>query len=216
MVLLERLWQERGGRALFEDDCGPVSNESDNRRISFRLLSALFVYSAVFRSFISEIRLPWRHPEDLYCFVRLFHEVSLTIVDDPQVLIDPEWVLNRFGRTAGRLAEMDRTRLLKLITLHQTRVEMKDGIPVRLFPFSRDPGPDAPRVIVIDPDIRFGRPTVKGAPTDVLAERWRAGDSSPELAEDYGLTPDEIDEALRFESLTPNAILLFPFRPLAW
>ena len=105
-------------------------------------------------------------------------------------------------------------RLLKLIRLHQERIELKAHTPVRLYPFSRDPAPDAPRMVIIDPEIRFGRPTVRGVPTDVLAERWRAGDHTAELAEDYGLNLDDVDEALRYESISTHPLISFP--PFGW
>ena len=38
--------------------------------------------------------------------------------------------------------------------------------------------------------------------------RWRAGDNSADLAADYGLTTDEVDEALRYEA-TPLSLLSF-------
>jgi uncharacterized protein (DUF433 family) len=43
----------------------------------------------------------------------------------------------------------------------------------------------------------------------MLFERFRAGDSPAELAADYDLTPEEVDEAIRYEA-TPVAPL-FPF-----
>ncbi len=36
---------------------------------------------------------------------------------------------------------------------------------------------------------------------EVLVERFLAGDSSAELARDYGRTEEEIQEAIRFEKL---------------
>ena len=69
---------------------------------------------------------------------------------------------------------------------------------------------------MIDPEIRFGRPAVKGVPTDVLVERWRGGDNLAELADDYGLTTDEVDEALRYEATAYLTPFLFPFLPFGW
>lgn len=92
------------------------------------------------------------------------------------------------------------------------RVELAEGVPVRLYPFTRDPGPGQPRVIVIDPRVRFGRPVVagRGVPTDSLFDRYRAGDSAADLAEDYGVTTEEVDEAVRFEARSP-AVDPLPF-----
>ena len=77
------------------------------------------------------------------------------------------------------------------------------GAPVRLFPFSRKPdrASKQPQVIAIDPRIAFGRPIVAKARvrTDVIFDRFGAGDSPTEMAGDYGVGEEEILEALRYE-----------------
>ena len=57
------------------------------------------------------------------------------------------------------------------------------------------------KLIMIDPRISFGRPVITGTgiPTEVIAERFRAGDPAREIAEDYDRTKEEIEAALRFE-----------------
>ena len=91
------------------------------------------------------------------------------------------------------------------VQLYYDRVELNGGVPIRLFPFSREPNAEAPQAIVIDPNISFGKPTLvgSGVPTNALYERFQAGDSSQELADDYGLDIAEVDEAIRFESRLP-------------
>ena len=76
------------------------------------------------------------------------------------------------------------------------------GGPVRLFPYSRI-SPDMahqPRVVAIDPRISFGRPILlnSGVTTEVIRDRFMAGDSVAEMAQDYGVAEPDIDEALRF------------------
>lgn len=77
------------------------------------------------------------------------------------------------------------------------------GNPVRLFPFSRPPALAVPQptAIVIDPRIAFGRPIVgtAGVRTEVIHDRFGAGDSPAEMAKDYGVRQEEILEALRYE-----------------
>jgi uncharacterized protein (DUF433 family) len=95
----------------------------------------------------------------------------------------------------GQLAMKLRTRL--------DRIERDShGIPIKLFPFTRptERAEDA-RLVVIDPEVAFGRPAIagNGAPTDVIAERYLAGESIPALAVDFGTTLDAIEEALRCE-----------------
>ena len=58
-----------------------------------------------------------------------------------------------------------------------------------------------PRFISLDPRVRFGRPVIVGTgiPTEEVAERFRAGDTCSQLAEEYGRPPQEIEEAIRCE-----------------
>jgi uncharacterized protein (DUF433 family) len=73
---------------------------------------------------------------------------------------------------------------------------------VRLYSFTRPNLADAPRLVAIDPKIAFGRSVIAGTsiPTAVLHERWKAGDSITDLAEDYDRPVIEIEEALRYEA----------------
>jgi uncharacterized protein (DUF433 family) len=76
------------------------------------------------------------------------------------------------------------------------------GIPIRLFPFTREEYDKAPSFVSIDPRIRSGKPCISGTgiPTSIIAERREAGDSIALLAKDYGRSQEEIAEAIRYES----------------
>jgi uncharacterized protein (DUF433 family) len=54
---------------------------------------------------------------------------------------------------------------------------------------------------VIDPRVSFGRPVLAqgGVRTEVIQDRFIAGDSPREMAEDFGVNEAAILEALRFE-----------------
>lgn len=81
------------------------------------------------------------------------------------------------------------------------RVEWDEWqFPVRLYPFL--PGESrTQRSIAIDPAIAFGRPVVlsKGVSTGAIAERIDAGEAVTDLADDYGMTPEEIEQAVLYE-----------------
>jgi len=78
------------------------------------------------------------------------------------------------------------------------------GMADLLFPFTRpvNGAHDPPRVVAITPKVAFGQPVIerRGVPTEAVFDRWRGGDSPGHLARDYDLTPDEVDEALRWEA----------------
>ena len=84
--------------------------------------------------------------------------------------------------------------------LHRIERDAK-GIPIKLYPFTRSDIREAPSMIVIDPVLSAGRPVIAGTglTTEVIAERYKAGESIEELARDYGRREEEIEEAVRCE-----------------
>lgn len=76
-------------------------------------------------------------------------------------------------------------------------------VPVRLFPFPRQSVESADdKVVVIDPLVGFGRPIIAraGVATNVVFERFSAGDKIEDLADDFDVSAADIEEAIRFES----------------
>jgi uncharacterized protein (DUF433 family) len=53
--------------------------------------------------------------------------------------------------------------------------------------------------IIIDPRISFGAPAIRGTPTWIIRGRFEAGESNSDIAEDFGIEPDQVREALKFE-----------------
>jgi uncharacterized protein (DUF433 family) len=85
-----------------------------------------------------------------------------------------------------------------------TRIEFgRHGGPVVLFPFTREAVADAdqPRTVLVDPTRSFGRPVLAGVyvRTEVIEQRFSAGDTIAEMAQDYRVPESAIEEALRFE-----------------
>lgn len=90
----------------------------------------------------------------------------------------------------------------QLLQAHLRRIEWDtQGVPLRLYPFTRVDETDQPKNIVIDPFISFGRAVISGTgvSTDIVAERFKAGESADELANDYGCDREKIEEAIRCE-----------------
>ena len=57
----------------------------------------------------------------------------------------------------------------------------------------------APR-IAVDPEIRFGKPVIEGTrvPVAVVVGAVAAGDSWTDIAQEYGITEDDIRAALAY------------------
>jgi uncharacterized protein (DUF433 family) len=113
--------------------------------------------------------------------------------------------LELFVERYGNLINVSRDgqlELKRLLEAYLARVERShEGAVIRLYPFTRKHRLEEPRAVVIDPAVSFGRPVLVGTgiPTAVIAERYKAGESMDELAEDYHRTRSEIEEAIRCE-----------------
>jgi uncharacterized protein (DUF433 family) len=95
-----------------------------------------------------------------------------------------------------------RKELKEALFAHLERIEPDDsGLAIKLYPFTRSDEIDNPRLVVIDPRIAFGRLTIAGTgiATNVLKERYKAGDSIEELADDYDCDRLSVEEAIRCE-----------------
>lgn len=75
----------------------------------------------------------------------------------------------------------------------QSAVGYADDVAANMKADTRTPA------VLMDPRRAFGQPTIGGVKTESLAEDYRAGTSRDELAELYELTPEQVDEAIRFE-----------------
>ena len=90
----------------------------------------------------------------------------------------------------------------ELLKARLRRIDRDDkGFPLRLYPFTRADETEQPKNIVIDPFISFGKAVITGTgvSTDIVAERFKAGESADELAKDYGCEREKIEEAIRCE-----------------
>jgi uncharacterized protein (DUF433 family) len=106
--------------------------------------------------------------------------------------------LGKFISTSegGQLAVKD------LLKARLRRIERDNrGFPLRLYPFTRLDELDQPKNIVIDPFISFGKPVISGTgvSTIIVAQRFKAGESADELANDYACGREKIEEAIRCE-----------------
>ncbi|MDP2852462.1 MAG: DUF433 domain-containing protein [Gallionella sp.] len=173
--------------------------DSNARLLSFANLCELHVLSAIRRRHkisLSKVR-------DSISYLR-------TQLGTDRPLIDKQFKTNGvdlFVEHASHLLNVSKQGQEALrgdFAVALARIERdRSGMPIRLFPFSRSTTPDAkqPKSIVIDPRLSFGRPVLSdvAVPTEVIVGRFRAGDTLVEMAKDYGVDEEEIEEALRFE-----------------
>lgn len=142
---------------------------------------------------------PLRHVRSALNYVR-------TELKRPRPLIDQAFETNGihlFVEHLGHLIDASQAGQIAMsgdLRKHLKRITRdSSGVPVKLYPFT--PGTSEP-LVVIDPTVSFGRPVIarRGVPIAALAERFRAGEGIQSIAEDYSLTPAEVEEAVRCET----------------
>lgn len=110
-----------------------------------------------------------------------------------------EIFLDRYGELVN-LSASGQLAMRRIFEAHLERVEWKVRSAARFYPFVVADSADQ-KPIVIDPQISFGRPVVGGAfiATRNILERIDAGESVEDVARDYELTREAVEEAVVFE-----------------
>ena len=125
-----------------------------------------------------------------------------------RLLLSPELCTDKrdlFLERYGELINLSRSGQMAMravLESHLKRIEWDgDAFPMRLYPFVRSESGASPRHVAIDPDIGFGRPILlsRGISTRAIVDRIDAGESAEEVAQDYGLTLLEVEEAVLYE-----------------
>lgn len=91
----------------------------------------------------------------------------------------------------------------EIVEAHLERVEYDKAVGAfKFYPFVRERSAGEPKLIVINPSLGFGKPVIAGTAisTAVIASRFNARESVPDLAKEYGLETKQIEEAIRWET----------------
>ncbi|MCI4430438.1 MAG: DUF433 domain-containing protein [Burkholderiales bacterium] len=173
--------------------------DAKDRLLSFNNLCELHMLAAIRRHY--RVSMP---------SVRTSLSYVRKVLQTPRPLLAGEFLTNGvhlFIGRAGAVLNTSREGQAALSPDFQRelqRVERdKHGSPIRLFPATRALAAalDSPRSVVVDPKLGFGRPVLAraGVTTEVIQDRFLAGDSPREMAQDYAVDESDIWEALRFE-----------------
>jgi len=89
----------------------------------------------------------------------------------------------------------------EIVGIHLQRIVYDKG-KIKFYPFVRERSAEEPKYIVINPSIAFGKPVIAGTgiSTAVIASRFNARESVPDLAREYGLEDKQVEEAIRWET----------------
>jgi uncharacterized protein (DUF433 family) len=107
--------------------------------------------------------------------------------------VDPESGIGKIIETGGQLGWSD---ILK--PLLREFVYEEDGIAIKWHVAGLG------SKILIDPQVAFGAPQIRGVGTWAIRGRYDAGESVEDIGDDLGLERADVIEALNFEGLKPN------------
>ncbi|MDF5719728.1 MAG: DUF433 domain-containing protein [Rhizonema sp. PD37] len=171
--------------------------KSDKRLLSFTNLIELHVLNAIRRYHqisLEKVRLGVAYLQDSYgmdhplAYKKLYTDGMDLFIEHLGCLVN--------ASQHGQLA------IPEIIKVYLKRIDWDEAdLPAKLYPFTRTRETELPKLIVIDPLVSFGQPVLEGTgvPTSILAQRYAAGDSIHDLAEDYDCDRLKVEEAIRYE-----------------
>jgi len=177
----------------------PVISAADpkGRRLSFVNLVELLVLAAIRKEHHVELKQ-----------VRSAVEYLRRKFPGAHPLADNEFQtdgLDLFVEKYGQLLNISRDGQIAIKEVIQQYLKLVErdasGVPFKLHLPRRVDLPEPLAAVVIDPARGFGRPVLdaRGIRTEIVVERFRAGESIADLAEDYGLSGAMVEDILRSE-----------------
>lgn len=174
----------------------------DDPRLSFSNLIEAHVLLAIRRQYrvrMREVRTALEYAREALGIQRILLSPELRVMERNLFLQRLDELINVGKAGQGAMPE--------ILGAYLERIEWDlAGLPTRMFPLTRADHLHSPKILTIDPRIAFGRPVVerKAIRTSAISERFKAGESIGDLAEDYDLEVFEVEEAIRYEAL-PDA-----------
>ena len=174
-------------------------DDPERRFVSFRNLVELHVLTAIRRQYGISLQNTRRAVTFMRDYLGGAHPLA-----SQRMLTDGRDLLVREGSSLLNVSRAGQVEM-DIVTAFLERIEFgPDGALLRLYPFTTSAIDKAPRSIVVDPRLQFGRPCVfgTGIPTDVLLDRFLAGEAVDEIAADYDVDRPLVEAAIRFEKLS--------------
>jgi uncharacterized protein (DUF433 family) len=125
------------------------------------------------------------------------------------------YLLHRFGGVAPRLGLRSRgeREVMELVVVRTQQRQFSGVVKdyLRRIHYGVDGWADSVRLptyanakVIVDPKVAFGLPIVAhgGARVEDLVDRFQAGDSVAEIATDFSVPPDEVEDVLRLATRT--------------
>ncbi|MBI5364943.1 MAG: DUF433 domain-containing protein [Planctomycetes bacterium] len=182
----------------------PVIDLADKKQrfLSFQNLVELHVLSAIRRQHRIPLQNVRRAVEFLEKRLRTHHPLATR-----KILTDGRDLLVELGPHFLNLSRGGQVEL-GIVDAYLERIEFgRHGELLRLFPFTTVVIAEDARTIVIDPRVQFGRPCIRGTgvPTSSIADRFHAGETIASLVDDFGVTREQVEDAIRYERVSRAA-----------
>jgi uncharacterized protein (DUF433 family) len=191
-VLGQRYGKEK--RLLFKAVIAIADRE--DRRLSFINLVEAFVLAGIRR----EHNVPLPTVRKAVEYLRRTFKTQRPLAEEQFETDGVDLFVDKFGALVGasqegqlQMREIIRERLKRVIR-DPSGVAQK----IVLFPMRDRNGKG---IVVLDPRFSFGRPVLDGYAlrTAIVSERFQAGEKIEDLARDYGVSPDAVENAIRCE-----------------
>ena len=182
-----------------EADFRPIIDVADRSGplLSFNNLAELHVLGSIRRAHL--VKLPAvRNAID---YLRKRFKSDYPLLSRQMMTDGKDLFMEHYGNLLN-ISQQGQLEMRAIMAAYLQRIKWdRADIPVQLFPFTRDRYTESPKIIAIDPKIRFGKPCITGTriPTAMILQRHQAGDSIQLLAQDYSRNEAEIEEAIRYE-----------------
>jgi uncharacterized protein (DUF433 family) len=167
----------------------------DARRLSFLNLIELLVLAAIRRK--HSVSLP--QVRSALRFLERRFPSAHPLANHQFQTNGADLFIEKFGEilNVSRDGQVEMRELLEAY-LHCVERDAR-GVPVKLYLPSLKSSSVERGVIVIDPHVSLGRPVLDGTGirTEIIVDRFRAGEPIDSLASDYGRSRDEIEAVLR-------------------
>jgi uncharacterized protein (DUF433 family) len=170
--------------------------DREDRKLSFINLVEAFVLAGIRR----EHNVPLPTVRKAVDYLRRSFKTRRPLAEEQFETDGVDLFVEKFGTLVG--ASQEGQLQIKEVIRERLKRVVRDpaGVPQKIVLFAartpRDKGS-----IVLDPRYSFGRPILDGYAlrTAIVAERFQAGEKIDDLARDYDVSPDAIENAIRCE-----------------
>jgi len=172
-------------------------SDRQERRLSFINLVELFVLSAIRRR--HGVALP--QVRKALDFLKKHYPSAHPLADHEFQTNGVDLFVEKFGEYLN--LSRDGQYEIKQLIQARLRCVMRDeaGVPLQLYLSPRGADGAERGIVIIDPRFGFGRPVIEGTGirTEVIVDRFSAGEPIDSIAADYGRSRAEIEEIVRAE-----------------